>query len=162
MRKTKQSTRTLSLYGDNGGLSKASELLHSTSHYCLDLVIVALELNVKASMSNLQAAVEMFASKHKIYPRDKSELDKALLGQWPIINPFTKEPEHPSIGKVTNEDRATKIACVLRPGEIEYSPMKTGVNYIIRGGGANGKGLVGSSHSGTYVLSGNLRSNNQP
>jgi transcriptional regulator with XRE-family HTH domain len=149
------------LYGLKGGLSKASQLLRSTNSFCLDLDIVALELHVKANMSKLQGAVESFARIHNIYPRDENELDESLCCQLPI-NPFTNMPEHPSMGTAMNEELATTLSCNLRAGEIEYSPMNKGANYIIRSGGANGKGLAGPSNGCTYALSGNLRSNNQP
>lgn len=148
-------------YGTKGGLSKASKLLHSSGRFCLDLDIVASELHVKANMSKLQVAVESFVRKHSIYPRNASELEEALCGQL-LINSFTKEPERPSIGTAINEELATRSSCFLHPGEIEYSPMHKGANYIIRGGGVGGTGLAGHSLGSTYVLSGNLRTDNQP
>lgn len=149
------------LFGVKGGLSKASQFLHSSSRFCQDLGIVALELQVVANMSKWQLAVESFAQMHNRYPSESSELDKAMHSQLPV-NPFTKRPEQPSIGTATNEELATRMPCLLRPGEIEYSPMKKGANYIIRAGGAEGKGLGGPSLGSTYVLSGNLRTDNQP
>jgi transcriptional regulator with XRE-family HTH domain len=148
-------------YGIEGGLSKESKSLHSSGRFCLDLDIVASELQVKTNMSKLQVAVESFARKHSTYPRNASELEEALRSQFPI-NPFTRMPEKPSIGIATNEEFATRFSCFLHPGEIEYSPINKGANYIIKGGGAGGTGLAGHSLGGTYVLSGNLRTNNQP
>jgi transcriptional regulator with XRE-family HTH domain len=149
------------LYGLKGGLSKASQLLHSSNRFYLDLDVVASELHVKANMSKVQLAVESFAGIHNIYPRDASELDEALSGQLPI-NPFRKLAERPSMGSAIDEELATQAPCTLKAGEIEYSPMNRGANYIIRSGGANGKGLAGPSPGSTYALSGNLRSDNQP
>ncbi len=149
------------LFGIKGGLSKSSKLLRSSSRFCRDLDIVALELYVKAEMSKLQGLVETFAHEHSAYPSDKSELEEALCGQL-SINPFTRKRELPSIGTAVDELLATKVACFLRPGEIEYSPIKKGANYIIRGGGADGKGIAGPSFGSTYALSGNLRTDNQP
>ncbi len=150
-----------SLYGIDGGLSTTSVLLHSGSRFCQELDISALELQVKANMSKLQVAMEFFAREHNTYPRQKKELEEALDRQLPI-NPFTRKQEQLSMGSVTDEELATTGVCFLRPGEIEYSPLKKGVNYVIRGGGADGKGLPGASPGRTYVLSGNLRINNQP
>jgi len=149
------------LYGVNGGLSKASRLLHSSTRFCLDLDIVSLELYVKAGMSKLQGLVETFALNHTTYPRNQLELSDGLGSQL-FINPFTRKPERPSIGKASDEKLATKEFCLLRPGEIEFSSVKKGANYIIRGGGANGQALAGPSPGSTYVLSGNLRTDNQP
>ena len=149
------------LYGVKGGLSKASLLLHLNRGFCVELDIVALELQVKASMSKLQVGVETYSRKHNSYPKNGSELADALIGPLPT-NPFSKNSEFPSIGSALSEDLATRVACLLRPGEIEYSPINMGANYIIRGGGTDGKGLAGPTLGSTYVLSGNLRTNNQP
>jgi len=151
----------VSLYGSDGGLSKASLLLHSNIRFCQEMDIAALELQVKANMSKLQVAVEFFTRKHNAYPRQRKELDDALDGHL-HVNPFTRNQESPSMGDMNDEEHATTDACFLRPGEIEYSSLKKGVNYVIRGGGADGKGLPGFTPGRTYVLSGNLRTNNQP
>ena len=66
----------LSLFGVRGGLSKASQLLHSSNRFYQDLDIVALELHVKAEMSKLQVAVETFARKQNTYPRDESDVEE--------------------------------------------------------------------------------------
>jgi transcriptional regulator with XRE-family HTH domain len=150
-----------SLYGKKGALSKSSRLLQSSSDFFPNLEIDSLELVVKAAMSNLQLAVETFAQKHKRYPRNESELRECLCGKLPV-NPFTQKAECPSIGTAVDEEYATRVSCVLEPGQIEYSPMNKGANYIIRGGAANGKALPGPAPGSTYVLSGNLRSYNQP
>jgi len=151
----------VSPYGTKGGLSKASQLLHSNDRFCQELDIVALELEVRANLSKLQGAVETYAREHKLYPRDLNELSEALSDQFPI-NPFSKKREEPTIGTAIDEELATRFTCFLRPGELEYSPLRKAANYIIKGGGANGKALAGPSAGSTYVLSGNLRTNNQP
>jgi len=152
---------TSPLYGVKGGLSKESTLLHLTSSFCFDLTVVAMELQVKANMSKLQEAVESYWSKHKIFPISAKELLEALAGLLPI-NPFSKKAEPPSIGMANDDEPATRDSTVLRPGEIEYSPIEPGKNYIIRAGGANGECLSGQDSGSFYVLSGNLRTNNQP
>ena len=149
------------LYGENDGLSEASRLLHLNSRFCQDLDIIALELHVKTEMSRLQSAVESFGFKHNAYPGRGEELVEALAGQI-LLNPFTNKREQPSIGVSISEEFATTRICFLSPGHIEYSPMKNGINYVIRSGGANGKGLAGSSPGKNYVLSANLRTDNQP
>jgi transcriptional regulator with XRE-family HTH domain len=149
------------LYGSKGGLSRASLLLHLQNGFCRNLDIVALELQVKASMSRLQVCVENYSRKLNCYPNDGDQLVEALSGQL-AINPFTKTPECPSLGTAIDEELATRVSSIMRPGEIEYSSINKGANYIIRGGGADGKGLSGHSLGSIYVLSGNLRSNNQP
>jgi transcriptional regulator with XRE-family HTH domain len=151
----------LSVYGLNGALTKASKLLHLRNEFCLTLDIIACELQVKANMSRLQVCVESYLRKLSRYPTDDAGLVEALLGQLPV-NPFSKTAERPSIGTAVDEGVATSIAANLRPGEIEYSPIKKGVNYIIRGGGANGQVLAGNTSGSFYVLSGNLRTDNQP
>jgi hypothetical protein len=152
---------TSNIYGTRGGLSKTSRLLHSSSSFYIGLKVVVLELLVKANMSMVQEAVENFQRKLSHYPRDKSELDVTLHGHLPV-NPFTKKAVLPSIGEAESEDLATRLTCSLHPGELEYSPINKGGNYIIRAGGAGGTGLTGRSPDSIYVLSGNLRSNNQP
>jgi transcriptional regulator with XRE-family HTH domain len=149
------------LYGIKGGLSKATKLLHLQSSFCPDLHIIALELQVKASMSKLQVSVESYWRKHNVYPNDVTELMEALTDQLPI-NPFTNKPERPSMGTAIDEEAAIRVSSILRPGEIEYSPIEKGANYIIRGGGNDGRGLAGQTLGCTYVLSGNLRTSNQP
>jgi transcriptional regulator with XRE-family HTH domain len=148
-------------YGIKGGLSKASQLLRLNRSFWKQLDNVALELQVKASMSKVQVDVENYSREKRIYPNDASDLKQALISPLPV-NPFTKKTEIPSIGSAGNEDLATRIPSSLRPGEIEYSPLNKGENYIIRGGGADGKGLEGHTVGSVYVLSGNLRTDNQP
>ena len=152
---------TSSLYGTRGGLSKESALLHLNSSFCLELDIAAVELQVKANMSKLQVAVEGYWSENKIFPTSAKELLEALGGVLPI-NPFSKKAETPTIGTAADEEAATLDPATFRPGEIEYSPIDPGKNYIIRAGGATGEGLPGQDPSTYYVLSGNLRTNNQP
>jgi transcriptional regulator with XRE-family HTH domain len=149
------------LYGVRGGLSKESRLLHTSSNFYVDLNIIALELLVKANMSILQVAVESFARTNKLYPCNKKEVVEALAGQLPL-NPFTKRISHLAIGTAITDEFSTSLACSLRPGALEYSPVNSGANYVIRAGGANGEGLRGRSGDSIYVLSGNLRTNNQP
>ncbi len=149
------------LFGIKGSLSKASKLLHTSSSFFPILKIESFELDVKANMSRVQLSVETYQGKHNAYPKDQSELEESLHGQFPI-NPFTNLPERPSIGTAIDEEFATRTSCLLQPGQIEYSPMNRGANYIIRGGAASGKALMGPSPGRTYVLSGNLRIYNQP
>lgn len=148
-------------YGFKGGLSNASELLHSTGSFLKNLEIDSFEFDVLGNMSKLQFAVESYARSHKRYPRDEAELEEALAGRK-LINPFLQIAESPTIGSAIDEEFATRTSCLLRPGEIEYSPMNSGSNYIIRGGAGDGKALQGTTPGSTYVLSGNLRKFNQP
>ncbi len=150
-----------SIYGINGALSKNSQSLHSNSNFYSTLRTESLELFVRANMSRVQFAVELYASHHNAYPKDKGELEESLSGQFPV-NPFTRCAECPTIGTAIDEEFSTRTTYLLPPGQIEYSPMNKGANYIIRGGGASGKALSGLSPGRTYVLSGNLRSTNQP
>lgn len=149
------------LYGFEGGLSRASQLLHSSRTFFRNLESELFELDVVANMTRLQLAVETYAANHHKYPQDKRELEEALCGRE-LVNPFNRQPEIPTIGTAIDEEFATQTSFELLPGEIEYSPINSGVNYIIRGGAANGKALPGPSPGFTYTLSGNLRSYNQP
>ncbi|MBS1990895.1 MAG: helix-turn-helix transcriptional regulator [Cyanobacteria bacterium SZAS LIN-3] len=149
------------LFGDKGGLSKGSILLRLKDDFFQKLENVALELQVKASMSKVQVDVENYSRDRGNYPYTIAALRLALHPPMPI-NPFTKNNEEPSIGSAVSEDIATRVPSKLRPGEIEYSPLNQGENYIIRGGGADGNGLEGHTIGSVYVLSGNLRTDNQP
>jgi transcriptional regulator with XRE-family HTH domain len=152
---------TSPLYGTKGGLSNESTLLHLNSSFFSDLDTVALELQVKANMSKLQVAVESYWNKHKVFPVNAKELIEAIGASLPI-NPFSNKGEAPSIGLALDDEAATRDSTSLRPGEIEYSPIDPGKNYIIRAGGASGECLPGQNPGSYYVLSGNLRTNNQP
>ncbi len=105
--------------------------------------------------------VENYSRKENCYPNDGDQLGDALAGRL-AINPFTQRPERPALGTAIDEELAARVPSIMRPGEIEYSSINKGANYIIRGGGADGKGLAGNTLGRIYVLSGNLRSNNQP
>jgi len=129
-------------------------------HHLRDM---ALETTVMANMATLQVSIEKYATKHGgLYPTNKAELGAALVNTYPV-NPGTKAPELPTLGTLKDELRAMKTPPGrLRTGSIEYSPVGHGMNYILRGGAADGTALAGRIPQTTYILSGNFCSDSQP
>ncbi len=144
--------------------SGGEPLLHRDEPFFMqNLINVSKVALVTSNMTKIQVAVEKFASESDgIYPRDLKELELAIAGDVPI-NPFRNVPEMPFLGNVESELIALKSPPQsLSVGSIEYSPIGRGANYTLRGGGADGMSLSGRVKETTYVLSGNLRNDNQP
>ncbi len=60
-----------------------------------------------------------------------------------FVNPFTKKPEWPTIGYMTDVMTVRKSDPPPLPaGQIQYSHIINGEHYAILGGGADGKALT--------------------
>ncbi len=147
-----------------GIAGKSTSLLpRDPSFFMKDLINVSKVAVVTANMTKLQVAVEKYATvSDGIYPRNTKELELAVAGDIPL-NPFTNLVEMPFLGSVQDELIALKSPPTsLSIGSIEYSSIGNGANYTLRGGGSDGMSLAGRVEKTSYVLSGNLRNDNQP
>lgn len=116
----------------------------------------ARDASVKANMHTVQIAAESYATDHNgNYPTDIDANFKSYFpggssgaaganstaGTAPI-NPFTRKPEWPVIGHVTDVVASRQDAkASLGKGVVEYSPIggSPATSYAIRGGGADEK-----------------------
>lgn len=105
---------------------------------------------VKSIMEFMQFCAEQYAELHGgIYP-------PRLDGEHYISkNPFTRQAESLILGKITSvaESRGSEPG-PLDPGVVEYSSLGQGKSYAIRGGGHDGRALLGLKRGkSTLVLS---------
>jgi hypothetical protein len=128
------------------------------------------------NLKKLQAAAEAYAAHHG--GKFPTKVDNAFKSYFPLgeaddknfspfsafLNPFSKKKEWPIYGlNASTKEEAISETNSLKPGTLEYSPIKNGSDYLIRVGGADGKPLrkggrvVSLSHEPIESAKANMR-----
>jgi hypothetical protein len=99
------------------------------------------EYLLKTEMRALQLALEEYASNHSgKYPSKVEQLIKGYLDKFGtrFTNPFTKKEELPQLASKEELPQDT----VIGKGKIFYRPTNDGDDYVIFGGGFDGKPIL--------------------
>ena len=124
----------------------------------------AKNLAVKANMLRVQEAAENYFSDHTyMYPPELNDDFKSYFPGGdpashkpgsPLTNPFTGQPEWPTIGTIQDLKTARAgLPKAMPKGAIEYSPINCGKSYAIRGGGFDDKEVPHVNSNSPLVLS---------
>lgn len=128
------------------------------------------EAAVKANMHTVQMAAEAYANDSGgKYPETITDAFKGYFAGGPAdgtsagqakgpTNPYSKLPEWPVLGKITDLKAARSSAPTMigSAGQLEYTPIGTPpdiVDFAVRGADKNGRALAGSEPNSTLILS---------